>query len=106
VRVLCSEGIANHTGPESCVVHREMQVEPLTGESVRTVSVAHCEQVRLIAKQTTLTRSEAKEGKYGKDGRGILSSLVISAHLKLEPCSFTTARSVISLLGTKSMIER
>jgi hypothetical protein len=34
VRVLCSEGIANHTGPESCVVHREMQGEALTGESV------------------------------------------------------------------------
>jgi hypothetical protein len=34
VRVLCSEGIANHTGPESCVVHREVQGEALTGESV------------------------------------------------------------------------
>jgi hypothetical protein len=34
VRVLCSEGIANHTGPESCVVHREVQSEALTGESV------------------------------------------------------------------------
>jgi len=34
VRVLCSEGIANHTGPESCVVHREVQGEALTGETV------------------------------------------------------------------------
>ena len=34
MKVLCSEGIANHTGPESCVVHREMQGEALTGESV------------------------------------------------------------------------
>jgi hypothetical protein len=34
VKVLCSEGIANHTGPESCVVHREVQSEALTGESV------------------------------------------------------------------------
>jgi hypothetical protein len=34
VGVLCSEGIANHTGPESCVVHREMQGEALRGESV------------------------------------------------------------------------
>jgi hypothetical protein len=33
VRVLCSEGIANHTGPESCVVHREMQGEALTGSA-------------------------------------------------------------------------
>jgi hypothetical protein len=74
---------------------------------IRSVSVAHYEQVRVLAKQTTtLTWSEVKEGKYGKDGRGILSSLVISGHLKLEPCAFTTARSVISLLGTKSMVER
>ena len=34
MKVLCSEGIANHTGPESCVLHREMQGEALTGESV------------------------------------------------------------------------
>ena len=34
MRVLCSEGIANHTGPESYVVHREMQGEALPGESV------------------------------------------------------------------------
>jgi len=34
VRVLCSEGIADHTGPESCVVHREVQGEALTGETV------------------------------------------------------------------------
>jgi hypothetical protein len=34
VKVLCSEGIANHTGPESCVLHREVQGEALTGESV------------------------------------------------------------------------
>jgi len=34
VKVLCSEGIANHTGPESCVLYREMQGEALTGESV------------------------------------------------------------------------
>jgi hypothetical protein len=29
VKVLCSEGVANHTGPESCVLHREMQGEAL-----------------------------------------------------------------------------
>jgi hypothetical protein len=34
VKVLCSEGIANHTGPESCVMHREVYGEALTGESV------------------------------------------------------------------------
>ena len=34
MQVLCSEGIANHTGPESCVVHREVQGEALTGETV------------------------------------------------------------------------
>jgi hypothetical protein len=34
VQVLCSEGIANHTGPESCVVHREVYGEALTGETV------------------------------------------------------------------------
>ncbi len=34
MRVLCSEGIANHTGPESCVVHREVYGEALTGEIV------------------------------------------------------------------------
>jgi hypothetical protein len=34
VKDLCSEGIANHTGPESCVMHREVYGEALTGESV------------------------------------------------------------------------
>ncbi len=34
MEVLCSEGIANHTDPESCVVHREVQGEALTGETV------------------------------------------------------------------------
>ncbi len=34
MQVLCSEGIANHTGPESCVVHREVYDEALTGETV------------------------------------------------------------------------
>ena len=34
MKVLCSEGIANHTDPESCVLYREMQGEALTGESV------------------------------------------------------------------------
>jgi len=34
VQVLCSEGIANHTDPESCVVHREVYSEALTGETV------------------------------------------------------------------------
>ena len=34
MQVLCSEGIANHTGPESCVIHREVYGEALTGETV------------------------------------------------------------------------
>ena len=34
MKVLCSEGIANHTDPESCAVHREVQGEALTGETV------------------------------------------------------------------------
>jgi hypothetical protein len=34
VEVLCSEGKANHTDPESCAVHREVQGEALTGETV------------------------------------------------------------------------
>ncbi len=34
MQVLCSEGKANHTGPESCVVHREVSGEALTGETV------------------------------------------------------------------------
>ncbi len=34
MKVLCSEGIANHTDPESCVVHREVYGEALTGETV------------------------------------------------------------------------
>ncbi len=31
MQVPCSEGIANHTGPESCAVHREVLGEALTG---------------------------------------------------------------------------
>jgi len=32
VKVLNSKGIANQTGPESCVAHREVRDEALTGE--------------------------------------------------------------------------
>ena len=32
MEVQCSEGVANHTGPESCGVRREAHVEALTGE--------------------------------------------------------------------------
>jgi hypothetical protein len=32
VKVHCGEGLANHTGPESCVAHREAGGEALTGE--------------------------------------------------------------------------
>ena len=31
MQVPCSEGVANHTGPESCAVHREVPGEALTG---------------------------------------------------------------------------
>jgi hypothetical protein len=34
VEVSRSEGLANHAGPESCVVRREAQGEALTGERV------------------------------------------------------------------------
>jgi hypothetical protein len=34
VKVSCSEGIANHTGPESCVDTREGAGEALTGERI------------------------------------------------------------------------
>jgi hypothetical protein len=32
VKVHNSKGIANHAGPESCVAHREVRDEALTGE--------------------------------------------------------------------------
>ena len=32
MKVLNSKGIASHTGPESCVTHREVRNEALTGE--------------------------------------------------------------------------
>ena len=31
MQVPCSEGVANHTGPESCAAHREVRREALTG---------------------------------------------------------------------------
>ena len=31
MQVPCSEGIANHTGPESCAAYREVRREALTG---------------------------------------------------------------------------
>ena len=34
VKVLCGEGIANHTAPESCAATREGRSEALTGDSV------------------------------------------------------------------------
>ena len=32
MKVLCGEGIASHTSPESCVLGREAGIEALTGE--------------------------------------------------------------------------
>ncbi len=32
VKVLYGKGLASHTGPESCVSHREVRLEALTGE--------------------------------------------------------------------------
>jgi hypothetical protein len=34
VQVRCSEGVATHTGPESCVSGREARGEALTGERI------------------------------------------------------------------------
>ena len=34
MKVSCSEGRAYHAGPESCVRHREMPCEALTGEGI------------------------------------------------------------------------
>jgi hypothetical protein len=34
VKVLCGEGVANHTAPESCAATREGRSEALTGDSV------------------------------------------------------------------------
>jgi hypothetical protein len=34
VKVLCGEGVANHTDPESCAATREGRSEALTGDSV------------------------------------------------------------------------
>ena len=34
MQVPCSEGIANHTGPESCAAYREVRREALTGVHV------------------------------------------------------------------------
>ena len=31
MKVHCDEGVANHIGPESCVAHREVRLEALTG---------------------------------------------------------------------------
>ncbi|MFI5305388.1 MAG: hypothetical protein ACHQYP_11420 [Nitrospiria bacterium] len=34
MKVPCGKGIANHTGPESCVAYREVRLEALTGEHI------------------------------------------------------------------------
>jgi hypothetical protein len=34
VQVRCSEGVATHTGPESCAAGREVRGEALTGERI------------------------------------------------------------------------
>lgn len=46
MKVLCSEGIANHTGPESCAVHRKEYGEALTGETVG--QPLSCESFKLV----------------------------------------------------------
>ena len=38
MKVLNRKGIANQTGPESCVVHREVRDEALTGENLEEES--------------------------------------------------------------------
>ena len=63
MKVLCSEGIANHTGPESCVLHREMQGEALTGESVG--QPLSRESFKLVQGADAVSVAEGKT--YGRD---------------------------------------
>ena len=43
MKVLCSEGIANHTDPESCAVLREMQGEALTDTELHLSGCLACQ---------------------------------------------------------------
>ena len=52
MKVLNSEGIANRAGPESCVAHREVRDEALTGEVVSAFLCAG----RFLALLSTLKR--------------------------------------------------
>ena len=45
MQVRCDEGIASHIGPESCVVHREVHREALTGERIGQPSSRDSEHI-------------------------------------------------------------
>jgi hypothetical protein len=58
-----SEGIARHTGPESCAVYRKVAVEALTGESADRVF--SCE-ISSIGVPTLFTQTEGNSGEDGE----------------------------------------
>ena len=51
MQVHYGEGVANHTGPESCAVYREVCGEALTGERIgQPLSAAYARKVEIAPK--------------------------------------------------------
>jgi hypothetical protein len=64
VQVHCSEGLATHTGPESCVYVREAMGEALTGERIG----------QPLSGENSLWGADALEEAEGNMGRSVSAS--------------------------------
>ena len=64
VKVHCREGVAIHTGPESCGVRREVCVEALTGER----------KGQPLSRESLLRGADAVETAEGNTAGGVIAS--------------------------------
>src|SRR5487761_2511900 len=78
MKVQYREEMANHSDPESCVAHREVWGEALTGETSRPAIEPRNQQIEM---PTTLTLSEGNTG-HG-DNRKLCTGLARSETLRM-----------------------
>jgi len=64
VKVHCREGVAIHTGPESCGVRREVCVEALTGER----------KGQPLSRESLLRGADAVETAEGNTAGGVIAA--------------------------------
>ena len=97
VKVLNRKGIANQTGPESCVAHREVRDEALTGEPAgQPLSRENTPKIRVP------TLSLYADG--NTDWRDSASALFGPARSKTLACRYALAREPGDLLLGRSSL--